>query len=216
MTSIFHLLMVTAPSARARRWDYFILTARVLLASIFLVYGVGKLVGLQFGVTPEILTQPLGQVSLAHLAWYCFDHQPFSAFVGVSQILASLGLLWNRTALLGALLLLPIAVTILVIDLTYLRQMVAFQYMLPFYIGLILLILAHYRERMLVVFRALTRGVTTRFTYPWWGYCLLPLTAGLLSLGWMLPMYTVSLLTNPSGTLAYFQRLVTHAADWLK
>jgi uncharacterized membrane protein YphA (DoxX/SURF4 family) len=154
--------MVAATSPRARRWDYFILTARVLLAGIFLVYGVSKLVGLQFGVTPEILAQPLGQVSLTHLAWYYFDHQPFSAFIGVSQILASLGLLWNRTALLGALLLLPIAVTILVIDLTYLRQMVAFQYMLPFYIGLIFLILAHYRDRMLVVMRTLTQGVTTR------------------------------------------------------
>jgi uncharacterized membrane protein YphA (DoxX/SURF4 family) len=208
--------MVAATSPRARRWDYFILTARVLLAGIFLVYGVGKLVGLQFGVTPEILAQPLGQVSLTHLAWYCFDHQPFSAFIGVSQILASLGLLWNRTALLGALLLLPIAVTILVIDLTYLRLMVAFQYMLPFYIGLIFLILAHYRDRMLVVMRALTQGVTTRFTYPWWGYCFLPLTAGLLSLGWMIPMYTASLLTNPSGTLDYFHRLATHAVDWLK
>lgn len=207
--------MVAAPSARVRRWDYFILTARVLLAGIFLGYGVGKLVGLQFGVTPEILAQPLGQVSLAHLAWYCFDHQPFSAYIGVSQILASLGLLWNRTALLGALLLLPIAVTILVIDLTYLRQMVAFQYMLPFYIGLIFLILAHYRARMLVVVRALTQGVTTRFTYPWWGYCLLPLTAGLLSLGWMLPMYTVSFLQNPNGTLGYFQRLATQVAHWL-
>jgi uncharacterized membrane protein YphA (DoxX/SURF4 family) len=208
--------MVAASSPRARRWDYFILTARVLLAGIFLVYGVGKLVGLQFGVTPEILAQPLGQVSLMHLAWYCFDHQPFSAYIGVSQILASLGLLWNRTALLGALLLLPIAVTILVIDLTYLRQMVAFQYMLPFYIGLIFLILAHYRDRMMVVIRALTQGVTTRFTYPWWGYCCLPLTAGLLSLGWMIPMYTASLLANPSGRLDYFHRLVTQAADWLK
>jgi uncharacterized membrane protein YphA (DoxX/SURF4 family) len=208
--------MVAASSPRARRWDYFILTARVLLAGIFLVYGVGKLVGLQFGVTPEILAQPLGQVSLMHLAWYCFDHQPFSAFIGVSQILASLGLLWNRTALLGALLLLPITVTILVIDLTYLRQMVAFQYMLPFYIGLIFLILAHHRDRIQVVLRALTQGVTTRFTYPWWGYCCLPLTAGLLSLGWLIPMYTVSFLTNPTGTLGYFQRLVSLAAGWLR
>jgi hypothetical protein len=151
-----------------------------------------------------------------HLAWYCFDHQPFSAYIGVSQILASLSLLWNRTALLGALLLLPIAVTIFVIDLTYLRQMVAFQYMLSFYIGLISLILAHYRARMLVVIRALTQGVTTRFSYPWWGYCLLPLAAGLLSLGWMLPMYTVSLLQNPSGTLGYFQRPATQVAHWVK
>jgi len=208
--------MAATTSPRARRWDYFILTARVLLAGIFLVYGVGKLVGLQFGVTPEILAQPLGQVSLMHLAWYCFDHQPFSAFIGVSQLLASLGLLWNRTALLGALLLLPIAVTILVIDLTYLRQMVAFQYMLPFYIGLLFLILAHYRDRMRIVLRALTQGLTTRFTYPWWEYCCLPLTAGLLSLGWMIPMYMANLLTNPSGTIGYFHRVVIQAADWLK
>jgi uncharacterized membrane protein YphA (DoxX/SURF4 family) len=93
--------MLPASASKARLWDYFILTARVLLASIFLVYGVGKLVELQFGVTPQILAQPLGQVSVAHLAWYCFDHQPFCAFVGISQIVASLSLLWNRTALLG-------------------------------------------------------------------------------------------------------------------
>ena len=202
--------MALSTFPKAQRWDYFILTARVLLAGIFLIYGVGKLAGFQFGVTPEILAQPMGQVSLAHLAWYCFDHQPFCAFVGLSQILASLGLLWNRTALLGALLLLPIAVTILVIDLTFLNNIVAFRYMLPFYIGLLLLILAHYRDRMRVVARALALGVTTRFAYPWWGYCLLPFLAGLLSLGWLLPMYTVSFIKHPAWTLDYFGRLFAH------
>jgi hypothetical protein len=161
-------------------------------------------------VTSDILAQPLGKVSLAHLAWYCFDHQPFCAFVGISQIVASLSLLWNRTALLGALLLLPIAVTILVIDLTFLNHITAFRYMLPFYLGLILLILAHYRDRMQVVARALALGVTTRFSYPWWAYVLLPLMAGLLSLGWMLPKYAVDFIANPTWTIAYFGRLFTH------
>lgn len=207
--------MLPATASKARLWDYFILTARVLLAGIFLVYGVGKLVGLQFGVTPEILAQPLGQVSLAHLAWYCFDHQPFCAFVGISQIVASLGLLWNRTALLGALLLLPIAVTIWVIDLTFLNHIPAFRYMLPFYLGLIFLILAHYRDRMVVVARALALGVTTRFAYPWWAYGLLPLLAGVLSLGWMLPMYAVNFIANPTWTIDYFGRLFTHLSHWL-
>jgi uncharacterized membrane protein YphA (DoxX/SURF4 family) len=194
----------------ARSWDYVILTARVLLALIFLIYGIGKLAGLQFGVTPDILAQPLGQVSLAHVAWYCFGHQPFSAFVGISQILASLCLLWNRTALVGALFLLPIAVTILVIDLTFLSQITAFRYMLPFYIGLIFLILAHYRDRMRVVARALTLGLTTRFDYPWWGYCLLPVTAGLLNLCWLIPMYAVNFVSNPAWMVDYFGRLLSH------
>jgi uncharacterized membrane protein YphA (DoxX/SURF4 family) len=196
--------MLPASASKACLWDYFILTARVLLASIFLVYGVGKLVGLQFGVTPQILAQPLGQVSVAHLAWYCFDHQPFCAFVGISQIVASLSLLWNRTALLGALLLLPIAVTIWVIDLTFLNHITAFRYMLPFYLGLLFLILAHYRDRMVVVARALALGVTTRFAYPWWAYGLLPLLAGVLSLGWMLPLYAVNFSANPTWTIDYF------------
>jgi uncharacterized membrane protein YphA (DoxX/SURF4 family) len=196
--------MLPASASKACLWDYFILTARVLLASIFLVYGVGKLVELQFGVTPQILAQPLGQVSVAHLAWYCFDHQPFCAFVGISQIVASLSLLWNRTALLGALLLLPIAVTIWVIDLTFLNHITAFRYMLPFYLGLLFLILAHYRDRMVVVARALALGVTTRFAYPWWAYGLLPLLAGVLSLGWMLPLYAVNFSANPTWTIDYF------------
>ncbi len=201
--------MVISISAKAQRWDYFILTARVLLALIFMSYGCAKLGGYQFGVTPEVLAQPMGQVSLAHVAWYCFRHEPFSAFVGISQVAASLLLLWNRTALVGALLLLPIAVTIFVIDLTYLREIVAFRYALPFYLGLIFLILYHYRDRMLLVFRALTVGVTTRFSYPWWAYLLLPPAAGLLSFGWLLPKYAMDFIYNPAGTLNYFERLFT-------
>lgn len=204
--------MSTYTFTKAWLWDYFILSARMLLAFIFFVYGAGKLAGYQFGVTPEILAQPMGQVSLMHVAWYCFDHQPFSAFVGISQILASLCLLWNRSALMGALLLLPIAVTIFIIDLTFLNQIVAFRYMLPFYLGLIFLILYHYRDRMLVVARTLTVGVTTRFSYPVWAYCLLPLMAGLLSLGWMIPMYAVSFSQNPTGTASYFSRLFSSLA----
>jgi uncharacterized membrane protein YphA (DoxX/SURF4 family) len=207
--------MFTTALSGARRWDYFILTARVLLAGIFLSYGVAKLVGLQFGVPPEVLAQPLGQVSLAHVAWYCFGHEPFSAFVGLAQVLASLCLLWNRTALVGAVLLLPIALTIFIIDLTYLSNIVAFRYALPFYLGLICLILYHYRDRMLVIASALTTGVTTRFAYPWWAYLLLPPAAVLLSLGWLLPKYAVDFYINPAGTLDYMHRLIATAKQLL-
>lgn len=200
--------MTTIPfSSKARLWDYSILTARVLLAFIFIGYGTAKLAGYQFGVTPEVMAQPLGQVSLSHLAWYCFDHEPFSAFVGISQIVASLLLLWNRTALFGALLLLPIATTILVIDLTFLKEIIAFRYALPFYLGLILLILGHYRDRMAVALQALSQGVTTRFTYPLWAYFLLPAAAALLSLGWLIPKYAVDFLYHPAATTRYFGTL---------
>jgi uncharacterized membrane protein YphA (DoxX/SURF4 family) len=202
--------MALSASTKARYWDYFILCARVALAFIFMAYGIVKLAGYQFGVTPEVLVQPLKQVSVAHVAWYCFGFQPFSAFVGISQVLASLLLLWNRTVLLGAVLLLPIAVMIFVIDITYLNEVVAFRYALPFYLGLIFLILAHYRDRMRVVFQALAVGVTTRFTHPRWKYLILPVAGVLLSQSWLLPKYTVDFIQNPAGMIRYFDLLFTH------
>ncbi|WP_223650327.1 DoxX family membrane protein [Hymenobacter psoromatis] len=202
--------MTISSFTKAHYWDYFILMARVALAFIFMSYGLAKLAGYQFGVTSEILAQPLGQVSLAHVAWYCFGHEPFSAFVGISQVLASLLLLWNRTALVGAVLLLPIAITIFIIDLTYLNEIVAFRYALPFYLGLIFLIINHYRSRMVVVFRALALGVTTRFSYPLWTYFMLPVAGILLSMSWLLPKYTVDFIHNPAGTIRYFELLFTH------
>lgn len=186
------------------RWDYFILTARTLLAFIFMSYGVAKLIGLQFSISPDVLAQPLGRASLAHVAWYCFGHEPFNTYVGVSQIVASLLLLWRRTALLGAVLLLPIATTIFIIDLTYLPDIIAFRYALPFYLGLLLLIFYHHRDRVWLILRALIGEAATQRAYPWWAYLLLPVAAGLLSLGWLLPKYGVDFMLNPAGTLRYF------------
>lgn len=196
--------MRAALFTKTPRWEYFILTARVLLAFIFLSYGAAKLLGLQFGVSPAILAQPLGQASLAHVAWYCFGHEPFNTYVGVSQIVASLLLLRNRTALLGAVLLLPIALTIFIIDLTYLPDIIAFRYALPFYLGLLLLIFYQERERVLLIVRALGGGAPSPRAFPWWAYLLLPAAAGLLSLGWLLPKYGVDFMLNPAGTLRYF------------
>lgn len=210
------MLIATSSFPKSQLWDYFILTARVLLAFIFIAYGLAKLTGYQFGVTPEVMTQPLGKVSLSHVAWYCFAQEPFSAFVGVSQVIASLLLLWNRTALLGALLLLPIAVTIFVIDLTFLKEIIAFRYALPFYLGLILLIIGHYRERMVIVFQALTQGIRPRFSHPLWAYLLLPVMAVLLSLGWIIPKYAVDFFYHPTAMVNYFGRLFTSLKEIMK
>ena len=200
--------MLFSTTSKSHLCDYAILAARFALAFIFLGYGVAKLAGYQFGVTPEVLAQPLGQVSLDHVAWYCFAHEPFSAFVGISQLTASILLLWNRTALLGALLLFPIALTIFIIDITFLNKIIAFRYALPFYLALILLIINHYRSRMLAVFRLLTAGVTTRFAYPLWAYALLPVAALLLSCTWLIPKYTVDFMQHPKAMTQYFQSVL--------
>lgn len=200
--------MTVFKAMKAKLWDYFILSARVLLAYTFIGYGYAKLTGGQFGLTPAQTALPVGQLGLFKLSFYLFGQEPFKSFVGVSQILAGLLLLWNRTALLGALLLLPIAANVLVIDITYIKILPAFQWRLSFYIGLIFLIFWHYRDRMITVARALTRGLTTRFTYPWWAYLLLPLAAFGLDVIWVLPHVFYLLILHPSETARSSQTLL--------
>ena len=193
---------------KARFWDYFILSARVLLAWTFINYGYAKLMGGQFGLTPAQAALPVSQLGLFKLSFYLFAQEPFKSFVGVSQILAGLLLLWNRTALLGAFLLLPIAANVLVIDITYISILPGFQWRLSFYIGLILLIFWHYRNRMIAAARALTHGLTTHFPYPWWAYALLPVAAIGVEVAGTMPRLVYLTILHPIETARSFQGLI--------
>jgi uncharacterized membrane protein YphA (DoxX/SURF4 family) len=190
---------MTLSISKAHLWDYTILAARVLLAGTFLTYGCAKLANGQFGITAAEAAKPVGELGLFRLSWYLFGQEPFKSFVGVAQVLAGLLLLWNRTALLGALLLLPIAANVLVVDITYLK-MPSLYGRLSYYICLIFLILWHYRDRMRIVWDALTRSLTTRFRYPWWAYAVLPVAAIGLDMVEALPQVLYYLSVRPGET----------------
>jgi uncharacterized membrane protein YphA (DoxX/SURF4 family) len=199
-------LLPSTTTSTARYWDYFILTARVLLAVTFISYGYSKLSGGQFGITAAEAAQPIHKISLFKLSWYLFNQEPFKSFVGVSQVVAGGLLLWNRTVLLGALLLLPIAVNVLIIDITYIK-MSGFYWRLSYYIGLIFLILWHYRSQMRIALYALVDGIKPKFHFPWWAYMLLPVAAIAAELLGATPQVVVSFITNPSATMRDFEQL---------
>ena len=67
---------------------------------------------------PNKMTDAIQDLSLSKIAWHLFHHQPFKIFIGISQIVAALLLLYNRTMVIGALMLIPIVANILIIDLT--------------------------------------------------------------------------------------------------
>ncbi|TPG67355.1 hypothetical protein [Hymenobacter nivis] len=185
---------------RAQAWDYCILAARVLLAGTFISYGYAKLHDGQFGLAPAQLAQPVQQLGLFRLSWYLFGQEPFKSFVGYSQIAAGLLLLWHRTALVGALVLLPIAANVLVVDLTYLKILPSLAWRLVFYLSLIFLICWHYRGRLHAAWRALTQGLAPRFPYPWWAYALLPAAAVGLDLVGALPHVAYLTALHPAAT----------------
>jgi uncharacterized membrane protein YphA (DoxX/SURF4 family) len=190
--------------SREKIWDYFILTARFLIAWTFLRYGYDKLIdGGQFGVSELDMATELKDLSLFKLSWYLFDHEPFKSFIGISQILCGIFLLLNRTTLIGALLFLPIVTTILIIDLTFMPPLLAqgFVWRLSFYIILDLLILWHYKDRMIVIWKSIWHNVNTKFKFPLWAYLLLPLFAIALEIIGALPRVFTQLLFQPAETI---------------
>jgi len=152
----------------------------------------------QFGLSEAELLVPIGELSNFKISWYLFDMQPFKGFVGVSQMLCGVLLLWNRSVIIGALLFLPIALNILVIDLSFMPEKMAnaFVWRLSYYILLDLLILWFYRERMLEVWNSLIRIGKRSSNLSVWLYLSLPLAAILLEI--ISPKFIYQLITNPT------------------
>ena len=174
---------------KAQVWDYCILTARLLLAWTFMQYGYSKLTGEQFGLDEQLIAMPLNALSPFELSWYLFAFEPFNSFVGVSQLICAGLLLFNRTTILGAFLFLPIITTILIIDLSYMPPVMAtsFAWRLGVLISLDFLILWHYRDRLLIVWDTVVRQISTRFSFPWWAYLLLPIIVYVMEISLLVP-----------------------------
>lgn len=164
---------------KRKYWDYFILCARVLLALTFISYGWAKLSGNQFGVSPAEMNMTIKEIGLFKLSWYLFDQQPFKCFIGISQIIAGLLLLYNRTLILGALMLIPIVANILVMDITYIK-MPSFYWRLSYYLLLDFLILWHYKDKMFAAVKSIIVGMNTKYKFSWKAYALIPVTVILL------------------------------------
>ncbi|WP_293913367.1 MULTISPECIES: DoxX family protein [unclassified Sphingobacterium] len=163
--------------------DLIILSIRYLLAFIFLSYGIGKLSGGQFGnLSAKELATPIKDLSLFKTGWYLFDHQPFKYFIAISQITASLLLLYKRTVIIGALMLIPIIVNILIIDLTIMPHSfkIAFTFRLSFYLLFIALLLYYYREDLMPMLKKLMNIHTLKYKHSKLSYLLIPVFMVLL------------------------------------
>ena len=103
----------------------FELVLRQCVFIILNIYGISKLLGGQFymkgNLPTEVANTTLGEASGFSLAWTFMGHSYFYIlFVGLFQLLGSWSLLWNKTKLLGVIILLPIMVNIIVFDIIFL------------------------------------------------------------------------------------------------
>lgn len=94
--------------------------ARWFGALIAVIYGFAKLNGAQFTILDSELDKPLGDVSGFWLTWYYFGYSAvYGTLLALAQVAGGLLLTFRRTALAGALLLLPIALNIVLVDVFY-------------------------------------------------------------------------------------------------
>lgn len=105
------------PSAFARVNYWLRLAARFALAVLFTQYAVAKFVGTQFIDAGGTLDKPVGDLSGFELTWVYFGYsKPFAFFVAGGQLAAAVLLAFDRTARLGAAVLLPITANIVLVN----------------------------------------------------------------------------------------------------
>ena len=103
----------------------FELVLRQCVFIILNIYAISKIFGGQFymkGKLPaEIAKTTLGEASSFSLAWTFMGHSYFYIlFVGFTQLIGAWFLLWNKTKLIGVLILIPIMINIIIFDILFL------------------------------------------------------------------------------------------------
>ncbi|QHT65654.1 hypothetical protein GXP67_02720 [Rhodocytophaga rosea] len=98
-------------------WYLFI---RYVLGLIMLVYGLVKILGLQFPSSISLYASQANELDGATLAWIFLGFSPwFSVLLGIVEFVTAILLLFKKTKLLGAVVLLPTLVTIVLINNAY-------------------------------------------------------------------------------------------------
>ena len=90
---------------------------RYVSAFLLFTYASSKLLGRQFSLPPEIALRPVGSLSGYQLAWLYYGHShAYAVILGLIQLAGGALLLFRKTALLGAALMLPVMTNILMIN----------------------------------------------------------------------------------------------------
>lgn len=139
---------------------YLELAARWHVFFLLFIYGSGKLLGGQFyrrGHLPdEIANTPLIELSGFDLAWSFMGYSyGYILFIGISQLLGAFLLLFEKTKLLGVLILIPILTNIIVFDMIFFDKYGALASAILYFL-LLLLILYFNKDKLKKAIQSLT------------------------------------------------------------
>ena len=90
---------------------------RYLSAFLLFTFGSSKLLGIQFTLPPEVALRPVGSLTGYELAWFYHSYSHvYAVLLGLIQLAGGALLLFRKSALLGAALMLPVIMNILMIN----------------------------------------------------------------------------------------------------
>jgi hypothetical protein len=136
----------TAPYPKYLDW------LRYLSAFLLFLYGSAKVVTGQFHVPPKMALRPVGSLSGYELAWFYYAHSHiYEIILGLIELAGATLLLFRKTALLGAALMLPVMTNIFMINVFY-SIGVGAQCTSTFILASMLAVVWHHRRALIGVF----------------------------------------------------------------
>lgn len=94
--------------------------ARYILGIVMACYGVIKIFPIQFALPSEVYSLSLGDIDGVTLTWAFFGHSKwFAAVLGVFELIPATLLFFDRTKLIGSILLFPTLSAIALINIAY-------------------------------------------------------------------------------------------------
>jgi len=90
---------------------------RYFCAFMLYMYGISKLLHLQFNMQPQLAQRAAGSLTGYQLTWFYFGFsRVYAAILGLTQVAGATLLLFRKTTLLGTLAMLPVIANILLIN----------------------------------------------------------------------------------------------------
>jgi hypothetical protein len=121
---------------------------RYICALLLCFYGVSKLTGHQLVVPSWVAQKPIGSLDGYTLTWYYFGYShTYKYILGSIQVICAALLLFRKTALLAAVMMVPMMVNILLINIFYSITFGA-ERTAAFILGCMLLFLWHQRRSL--------------------------------------------------------------------
>lgn len=141
------------------------LTLRIYVWIMVSLYGAGKIAGGQFyrsGHLPETVAQTtLANASGFDLTWTFFGYSfGYILFIGSSQLIGGLLLLFERTKLLGVAILVPVLLNIIVVDFFYSISNGAMMSAIFYFTSLMVIAFIN-REKVISALQSLTKHDTS-------------------------------------------------------